>query len=238
MMHIGEVFDEIHSDYTDKMLRWVPHYEDLLSLYEKRPALTGPHPAILDLGAGNGNATARILKRYPQAQIQLLDASEDMLHVAKSRFRRFEGLTFTQGMMQDLQPRPDSTDLVIACFSLHHLQAVDKQQVFQKVRELLREDGCFSYADLFVDRTSPEHEGFIEHWKAYVLDHGTTEDWQYLHDHYFRYDHPNSIDDQVKWLDEAGFSQIEISVFDRYWVHLLASGDKNPSPESRGSDGR
>ncbi len=221
-MKIGQVFDEIHEEYTQKMIRWVPHYEQLLNcLVSTLPSEFAPKN-ILDLGAGNGNATAVTLKRHSSATFQLLDASEQMLQMAREAFRDLKNLTYSECMMQDFALDRNSFDLIIACFSLHHLDKTDKAKIFANIYEWLNPGGYFSYADLFIDRGSVVHASFVKEWESFVLSNGSIEDWEYLIDHYNQYDNPASIEDQLSMLHDVGFKEIKLIVYECYWVHLLA----------------
>ena len=52
---------------------------------------------VVDLGCGPGELTASLTERWPDALIEGLDSSEEMLDAARSRFAGRDRLTFTKG---------------------------------------------------------------------------------------------------------------------------------------------
>ncbi|MDH3650495.1 MAG: class I SAM-dependent methyltransferase, partial [Saprospiraceae bacterium] len=150
-MKIGHVFDEMINGYTQKMIRMVPHYQTLIELMTH----SFPHPSavrnVLELGAGNGNVSQKAIQKYPQAHFQLVDASEKMIHTLQSTFINRINIVYDLCLIQDCSFPVASFDLIIACFSLHHLSDDDKITTFKNVNRWLKPTGCFTYADLFID---------------------------------------------------------------------------------------
>jgi tRNA (cmo5U34)-methyltransferase len=221
-MNIGQVFDEIQEEYTDKMIRWVPHYLQLIEQFSKSFRGDFNPRQILDLGSGNGNITATLLQRFPAAYYTLLDASEKMLEEAKLRFLNYP-FTYHLGLMQHVKYPDNYFDLIAASFSLHHLNPDVKEQVLRDSYRWLKTDGIFAYADLFVHKDDPDHPAFYEKWKNFVLRHPSNGDWEYLADHYQQYDAPDNLTTQLEWLRKLDFREIRINIFERYWVFINAT---------------
>lgn len=220
-MDIGQVFDEIQEQYTQKMIRWVPHYQELIHLLASSfPADFSPKK-VLDLGSGNGNITATLLPVFNNAQFILLDASTRMLEEAQKRFSEYS-FQYQQGMMQEAHFENASIDLITASFSLHHLAGQQKKSIIAAAYGWLAPGGYFSYADLFVNKSDPEHETFLETWRQFVINHGIDGDWEYLSDHYHRYDFPDNLVTQLQWLRALHFREIRLVILDQYWVYIGA----------------
>ncbi|MBK8505257.1 MAG: class I SAM-dependent methyltransferase [Saprospiraceae bacterium] len=115
-MNIGQVFDEIQQEYTEKMIRWVPHYVQLTQQFSTSFPDDFDPRQILDLGSGNGNISAKLLERFPLAGFTLLDASEKMLDEARLRFLKYP-FTYHLGLMQDVKYPNNHFDLIAASFS-------------------------------------------------------------------------------------------------------------------------
>lgn len=220
-MRIGEVFDEIQESYTEKMIRWVPHYLTLMEKLSGSFDQSWQPEFALDLGAGNGNITATLLPHFPRTKFTLLDASEKMLAEAQLRFED-RGFDFVQAMIQEVDFVSGSFDLIIASFSLHHLESFQKKEALNRIFDWLKPGGYFAYVDLFVDKKDLEHPQFIEDWKDFVLKYGQQGDWDYLFDHYNQYDFPDSIFTQLKWLYSLKFSEIHIELIGNYWTYIRA----------------
>ncbi len=223
-MLVGQEFDKLEDGYTDKIRRWVPHYDDLiLSLVDGLPKDFEPQTA-LDLGAGNGNTTFVVRKQFPEVDMVLVDASAKMITSCADRFGASEAFTYVEKYMQELSFLPRTFDLVVAGLSLHHLEAADKQALFGRVHEWLRPGGRFLASDIFVDTKDDDtHQHALSEWERLAREQGSSdEDWQYLMEHYAEYDHPDSFDDQMKWLREAGFPQVSIAFSRGYFGTVQA----------------
>jgi tRNA (cmo5U34)-methyltransferase len=177
-----EAHDQFHFDpqtYLAMVLEEVPAYEvfqdAMASATEGRNV-----GAILELGVGTGETSARVLALHPGALLVGLDESEGMLEVARTRLpradlrvRRFE------------DPLPEGPfDLVVSALAVHHLDDPGKVDLFERVTEVLTVGGRFVLGDVVVpedpaDRVTPIDEGF---------------------------DLPSRVDRQLEWLSAAGLS--------------------------------
>lgn len=99
-------------------------YFDLLA------RVNAPAPRrVVDLGCGPGNLTATLKQRWPDAVIEAVDSSPEMVAAAAER-----GLEAHQGELQDWSPRPD-TDVVISNAALHW-RSDHPELIVRWVREL------------------------------------------------------------------------------------------------------
>ena len=220
---IGEVFDGWMSAYNQKMIGWVPFYEEALqSIIPKIKNEIRP-PKCVDLGCGNGNVTARILDIYPQASITLVDASNLMIEACKTRFLTESTLQFKEMLMQDLFIDEHSTDLVCACYSLHHLDQNGKNKIIKRIHRWLKPGGFFSYVDLFVGREDRAYTSLLSYWQNFVTRNTGDEGWTELIEHHRQYDHPESLAHTVTQLQEAGFKRMKINLKDKYWGEIIAT---------------
>jgi len=209
---VGLEFDRLEDGYTDKIRRWVPFYDELLqSLFTDLPADFRPK-SILDLGTGNGNVTFLATQLFPEADYILVDASAKMISHCAQRFGDSDQFIYKQRYLQELSFLPASFDLIVAGLSLHHLQAGEKQELFKKLWRWLRPAGVFASTDLYVDRSQEEeHAAVLKEWERIAREQGSdTDDWEYLMEHYDKYDYPHSFEDQLQWLRDAQFADQRI----------------------------
>ena len=220
-MQINQVFDELYDDYTAKIVRWVPHYRQMVQ--EVASYLPGDWRAerILDLGCGNGNVTQALRQRFPEAQYHLVDASAEMLQGCRQRFAGQGAFSYEQCFFQDLDLPAASYDLIVACLSIHHLPGEEKRRFLQRLPRALRSGGYFLYSDLMIDKTATDHPAHLGYWKNYAEARGTTaEEWQFVMDHYDEYDYPASLKRQGEWLEGAGFREVVPAYQERWWTTL------------------
>lgn len=221
---VGLEFDRLEDGYTDKIRRWVPYYDALLkSLFTSLPPDFRPK-TILDLGAGNGNVTFLAMQVFPEADYVLVDASAKMINHCADRFGDSDQFIYKERYFQELSFLPQTLDLIVAGLSLHHLQAEEKQALFRSAYSWLRPGGIFTSTDLHVDRTkTDEHAQVIEEWERIAREQGsTTDDWEYLMDHYRKYDYPHGFEDQLRWLRQAQFPDPRIVWVKGAWGTIQA----------------
>ena len=125
---------QFHSDpgsYLELIRGDVPRYDEL---QEKAIEAIPFAPArTLELGFGTAETTRRLLERHPRTRITGLDASPEMVFMA----RRLGWEEMRLGRIED--PLPDGPwDLVISVLTVHHLDDDGKRDLFRRVREQAR----------------------------------------------------------------------------------------------------
>ena len=134
---------------------------------------------LLELGTGTGESALRVLPRHPGAVLTGIDASADMLAVARERL---PGADLRVSRLED--PLPDGPfDLVFSVLAIHHLDGSGKADLFRRVATVLEAGGRFVIGDVVVpedpaDATTPLSPDF---------------------------DLPSRVDEQLVWLSDAGF---------------------------------
>jgi trans-aconitate 2-methyltransferase len=96
---------DIYLAFADQRAR--PFYDLLSWVGAKRPR------RVVDLGCGAGNLTLQLARRWPDAVIEALDSSPEMVADARKR-----GVDATAGDLRDWKPRQD-TDVVLSNAALH-----------------------------------------------------------------------------------------------------------------------
>ena len=218
--NLEEEFNSFAANYTQDMIKCVPYYLDLVKAFATDyPARYAPKK-ILDLGCGNGNVTAQVVKLFPKANYTLLDASQSMLESCKKRFAHYN-ISCVQSYFKDFVFEPDYFDLVIAGFSLHHCDSKEKQHLFDCIYKTLRSGGVFCSSDLMINKNNPDHQVLIASWKRFVeKNYSGTEKWEWLMEHYDEFDKPDNFNDQISWLENIGFKTIDTKVNQKYWAHF------------------
>jgi tRNA (cmo5U34)-methyltransferase len=134
------------ASYTAEIVANVPHYRDFQAAVAAATSGLDVR-SILDLGMGTGETSAAVLKVHPQARVTGLDASPQMLDVARGRLAPGNVASLVVGKLQDPLPSGDF-DLVVSSLAVHHLRARQKRDLFTRVRERLAPGGCFVLADV------------------------------------------------------------------------------------------
>ncbi len=220
--NIAIEFDDFSKNYTDDMIGCVPHYLSLVYSFVKYLPANFKPKSILDLGCGNGNITAQLLSHFPKATFTLVDASTEMINRCRNQFSGHEFI-YSNTYFDDFIFKSESYDLIVAGFSLHHCDNTEKQSIFRKINTALTKGGIFSCSDLMISKDNPDHPKLLEQWNKFVnANFPDTKKWTWLMEHYEAFDRPSDYHDQIEWLKNAGFNNIQTSFKKDYWVHLQA----------------
>ena len=151
---VAALFDEAAEDYDRARRQLVPPLDDFYGTavesipYERDDAIR-----VLDLGAGTGLLSAFVARAFPHARVTLVDASPEMLGVARRRFadetERFEFRIVDYAR----EPLPGEYEAVVSALSIHHLDGTEKRKLFRKIYEVLCGGGAFVNADQVLGST-------------------------------------------------------------------------------------
>jgi len=182
---LGGRFHFDPSTYLDMVRGDLPEYDELQEALVS--ASGGEAKRILDLGTGTGETAVRLVDAHPRSVVFAVDENEKMLRVARERLgARLEGMQV--GMLQE--PLPEGRfDLVSSALAIHHLDGDEKAELFRRVHDVLVPGGRFVLADLVVPSDGPDAV------------RGATDG----------YDKPDTVQDQVRWLEEAGFTFVSVT---------------------------
>lgn len=184
MSRVGE-WEWNPETYLAEMAAEIPGYEEL---QEAVTAATAGIDAarVLELGTGTGETALRVRAGQPAAEWVGIDASEAMLGRARERLPDAD--LRLQRLEDELPSGP--FDLVVSALAVHHLDGAGKRELFARVAGVLRPGGVFVLGDVVVPADG--HAGLIEI------------DWVM--------DLPDSVEDQLAWLRDAGFEAEATSV--------------------------
>jgi tRNA (cmo5U34)-methyltransferase len=183
--------------------------------------------AILELCCGEGLLAEVLLDQYAESTVYGLDGSAEMLQRAQERLARF-GDRFQGGLFdlaaQDWREPGIPIQAVVSSLAIHHLTGPQKQELFVDVHRLLAGGGAFIIADIVEHPTDRGSRLAAETWdevvreRAITLD-GNTEAFEFFKNegwNTFWYLDPEDIDkpsplfDQLKWLENAGFVDVDV----------------------------
>jgi tRNA (cmo5U34)-methyltransferase len=102
---------------------------------------------VLDLGTGTGETARRVLARHPDAELVGIDASADMLAIARGVLG--DGADLRQARLEDPLPA-GRYDLVFSALAVHHLDRSGKADLAARVRDALQPGGRVVLGDVIV----------------------------------------------------------------------------------------
>jgi tRNA (cmo5U34)-methyltransferase len=192
-----------------------------------------PIARFLDLGCGSGAISELVLACQPEAHAVLVDFSEPMLARAGVNLAGYPGRwQAVTGDLNDpawLQALPAGPyDAVVSGLAIHHLPAERKRALFSECFALLEPGGMFVNMD-YVAIDGPLRGLFDEQMLANAVraerERGGTRCEQEV-DLEDDDDRPDTVEDQLRWLRDAGFEQVEVHF---KWAEAAIFGGVRPA---------
>jgi len=104
--------------------------------------------SILDVASGTGTLSRAISKASPLAEVHGVDGDHDMVRRAERlALKEGAGVTYAEGMAQELPYDGASFDVVTCSLFLHHLTLNNKFLALREMSRVLRPDGILLICD-------------------------------------------------------------------------------------------
>jgi tRNA (cmo5U34)-methyltransferase len=197
---------------------------------------THPLARFLDVGAGDGAMSQLLLSVAPDADAVLVDYSEPMLARAQARLGQAGGSW--QAVRGDLrenawrQALPDGPyDAAVSSYAIHHLPSQRKRALFAELFDVLTPGAMFVNLDV-VTVDGPLRGVFDEEMVANAIAaehrHGGGRSEEQVERELLADeddDQPDSLGEQLQWLGDAGFAEVETHF---KWAEAVIFGAVKP----------
>lgn len=207
MSALGALFDAVAADYDAERKLLVPQFD---GFYGAALSALGTLPKgarVLDLGAGTGLLSALVAARNPQISLTLVDISAGMLDRAAARFDAMEGAAPEIVVADFRAGLPVSAcDTVISGLAIHHLENAEKQTLFARIAGALPTGGLFLNADQVLQEAAAAEAEADREWERSCQRLGATEAMIAAARTRMAHDKCATIDAQLNWLNDCGFS--------------------------------
>jgi tRNA (cmo5U34)-methyltransferase len=229
-MDVKTLFDAGAMQYDMHRRKVIPCFDDFYKIaVEQIPFNPAESFSFLDLGTGTGLLTALIFNAFPRARANVLDVSEKMLAKARQRFTGNPDVAFF-AMDYAETPLPGIYDLVVSAMSIHHLSHAGKAHLMEKIYQALRPGGLFIHAELAKGATDATEKSYQQHWTEHLEQTGLSADQLAVIAERMSCDRPATLDDQLMWLEQAGFTDVDC--FYKYYNFVVIAG-KKPATENQ-----
>jgi malonyl-CoA O-methyltransferase len=203
-------FDTMARDFEQVKRKVIPGYREIEKcIFSYLPFTQSRRIAVLELGTGTGALALDLLKHFPKATYTGIDFSTNMLEIAVHRLRRYDKrVTFQNADLNKIKVE-GRYDLIISLFTIHHV--FNKKGLLKNLYTLLKPGGCFFYADAAFSKNKRLERKFIEGWRNFMARSGLPggKRGKVIAAHR-RYDHPETIETQLRFLKTAGFRHYDI----------------------------
>lgn len=126
---------------------------------------------IVDLGGGSGRLVERMLDRWPGTTAVVIDQSQPFLDLAARRLERFPGrVTLHCLRLQEdwrkVMVAPAAA--VVSMSAIHHLDADEKRDCYQKCFDILQPGGVLLNGDEVRAEADDEYRAQVERWAGHM----------------------------------------------------------------------
>jgi tRNA (cmo5U34)-methyltransferase len=240
--------EETTKRYLDYGRYFVPAREQQMRIMVDLLKGLPPSSLVLELCCGEGLLAEMLLDTLPEATYWGLDGSALMLEQTHQRLSRFGGRAKLASFeLADRSWRKIDlvVQAVVSSLAIHHLDGQGKQVLFKDLYTIIAVGGAFIIADMVEPATKEGRDIAADAWDEVVrkrsveldsstagLDFFQKEGWNT-----YRYldpddiDHPSPLLDQLMWLKQAGFANIDVHFFQA--GHVLFSGWKIAEPKDK-----
>ena len=175
-------------------------YDDVHSEYMKTKVLLAETldkdaKKILDLGGGPGLELIHLFELFPEAEVTVIDITENMLEKLKTRDFADHVTTICGDFFE--VPFGADFDAVITTSAFHHFKKDEKIHLLKKILGCLKDGGQFINCDLIALTQEDEAKQLME------LENNI--------DYSKHVDIPMTIENEIDALKKAGFNQITSS---------------------------
>jgi tRNA (cmo5U34)-methyltransferase len=224
--------EEVAIAYSQRKPVWLPDYDRSLTLVTKmlEPTFAGKKSVrVLDLGAGTGNLSRRILQAFKNCHVTLVDFSQNMLNEAPIVLAAFLGrYEIKQEDFWEMELLADSYDAVISSFALHHGRGeAVYQRLYKNIFRWLKTPGAFICCDVVDGDTAELAALNMAGWRRYLSGKISPTDIERMFSNYKREDSPISLRKHMSCLSEAGFTKADV-LWKRF-NFAVYTGIKEPS---------
>ena len=205
--NVKEHFRRQVHEYEDLMRRIVPEYDLQTQLIiQLIPFDIAASIRVLDLGSGPGTLSEPLLAAYPDATVVAFDLTEEMLAAARKRCSRFGDRFSTVAGDFAEDNFGSSYDVVLAGLTLHHLDNHPRRQALRRIFLALNDRGAFLAREVVADDDPFVAQWHYREWREFMSGNGEdAEQWYRKH---LAKDHPVSVEKQLAWLRDTGFSHV------------------------------
>ena len=169
---------------------------------------------------------SKILLMTSPAQLALIDISENMLDLARTRFEHNTGVRY---IVDDYSKHvfEEDYDAIISALSIHHLADNEKQLLYEKYFSILKPGGVFVNAEQVLGETPYLDKFYKSQWKKSIEQSGLPIEEVSGSFERIKLDKETALQTQLEWLRSAGFS--DVACIYKYYNFAVLFGRKDIS---------
>lgn len=205
-------FESEARDFDRIILALIPEYPQMLeALVAALPFERASPLRVIDLGCGTGTLSREIVNRFPNARITCVDIAENMIALARSKLGHHMRVEYVHADFESFEFKR-RYDAAVSSLALHHLRTDEsKRRLYRHIYQSLRPGGVFYNADVTLASGDFLQSVYLKKWIAFmrrgVSQQEIEEKWI---PKYEAEDHPTKLTDQLAWLIDIGFADVDV----------------------------
>lgn len=221
-MDIQTQFNIIADKYDVNRKKFIPCFNDFYGSTTKFITANINEPkCILDLGAGTGLLSYFWYNRFPHSEYVLVDIAEEMLKIAKKRFKGADNVSYQILDYSKALPKVDF-DAIISALSIHHLENEDKEELFRHIYDKLPNGGLFVNYDQFCAGQTDLNLWFDTYWEQQLLNSGLTINDIELWKERRKLDRECSVEQETEMLCNCSFNTVKCVYSSQKFAVIIA----------------
>ncbi len=217
--------------------RYLAVQDAILALLEEAGATRG---LIVDAGGGSGRLAERILERFPESRVLVVDQSTAFLEIAARRMVRFgdRGATLVCRLQDDwISDLSEPPTAIVSMSAIHHLEPSEKQSLYARCYAALAAGGVLLNGDEVRDPDTAVYKQHMLDWSAWKheqiaaghLSDAMAENWKRWEErNLVNFDAPRKSGDdchetiaaQLAYYRAAGFRSVDAPWQSAMWAVL------------------
>jgi tRNA (cmo5U34)-methyltransferase len=195
---------------------------------------------IVDAGGGSGRLAQRILERFPESRLLVVDQSVAFLEIAARRMGPFgsRGGVLTARLQEDWTSQlPAPPVAIVSMSAIHHLDPGEKRDGYARCFRALAPGGVLLNGDEVRDPVPAAYRQHMLNWSAWKneqiaagrLSDAMAENWRRWEErNIVQFDAPRksgddcheTIEAQLEYFREAGFARVDAPWVRAMWAVL------------------
>ena len=149
-----------------------------------------------------------------------------MIAMARQKLASYPRVSYVQGDFTAMAGG-ETYDVVVSSLALHHLAAdAEKRRFYRRIYLSLRLNGVFYNADAVLGTSGFLQQVYMQQWRAFMCRGISREEVEAKWiPNYEAEDHPAKLTEQLAWLTEAGFTDVD--VLWKYYNFAVYGGRKS-----------
>jgi tRNA (cmo5U34)-methyltransferase len=215
---MSKMFNSAAEKYDMQRKELIPLMDIFYSTAVELVKINNEKAKILDLGAGTGLLTELVIKKYPNAEYTLVDIAKEMLAIAKERFESVDNVSFN---VEDYRDRISGGkyEAIISSMSIHHLDSLEKRNLYKNIFNSLEDWGVFINADQVEGEDGESEEIIKEYQLSYIENCSLSREEKDKTYERIKLDKMDKMSVQISMLKEAGFKSVDI--YYKYYNYVV-----------------